>query len=69
MTIDTQDATWRLRLAGFDERQVQAAVQALVEAHESLAMRRRLKAKFDRLEWMLWIAIALNVAILVKLFV
>lgn len=68
VTIDTEAAAWRLRRVGFDETQVRAAVQALVEAHESFAARRRLEAKFDRLEWLLWAAIALNVATLVKQF-
>lgn len=68
MTIDTEVVAWRLRRAGFDERQVRAAVWALVHAHEDLAARRRLEAKFARLEWMLLAAIALNVAVLAKLF-
>lgn len=75
ITFDTLEYTRRLREAGFDEKQAEAAVRVLTDAQSSLASREYLDSRLEALEYRLTIklggllaaAVAL-VAALVKLF-
>jgi hypothetical protein len=68
VTFDTLDATRRLREAGFDEKQAETVVRVLSDAQDRLVTREHFDAKFDKLQWMLGIVIALAAANFAKQF-
>ena len=55
ITFDTLEFTRRLREAGFDEKQAEAAVRVLADAQSSLASREYLDARLEALEYRLTI--------------
>ncbi len=82
MTFDTQELVRELRSAGVPQEQAEAVVRTIVTAHEGLATQHDLAlleskldgkftvidVKFDKVQWMLGIVIALAVANFVKQF-
>lgn len=71
ITFDTLEYTRRLREAGFDEKQAEAAVRVLSGAQSSLASRECLDARLEALEYRLAIKLggllAASVAIVAAL--
>ena len=75
ITVDTLDATRRLRDAGFDEKQAEQVVRVLADAQSNLVSREHFDAKFavveakmDKLAWMMGILIAIAIANFAKQF-
>ena len=73
ITFDTLEFTRRLREAGFDEKQAEAAVRVLADAQSALVSRDYLDARLEALEYRLTIKLgamlmaAVTAAALVKL--
>ena len=71
--MDTLKYAKRLEEAGVAEGQAEAQAEALYEAlHEGMPSREdhiRLEGRVNLLQWMVGVVLALQVAILVKLFV
>ena len=75
VTCDTLDATRKLRDAGFNETQAEAAVRVLSDAQSNLVTREHfdfkfslLEARMDKLFWMVGVVIALALANFAKQF-
>ena len=82
ITFDTQELVRELRSSGIPQEQAEAVVRTIVTAHEGLATRHDLAlleakldgrftvidVKFDKVQWMLGIVIALAVANFAKQF-
>jgi hypothetical protein len=71
ITFDTLEYTRRLREAGFDEKQAEAAVRVLSDAQSSLVSREYLDSRLEALEYRLTIKLggllAASVAIVATL--
>jgi len=68
VTFDTLEGVRRLREVGFDEKQAEAVVRVLADAQEHLVTPEHFDAKFEKLQWMIGILIALAIANFTKQF-
>ncbi len=69
VTFATQELVRELRTSGLPQEQAEAVVRTIVKSHEGLATKADIErleikfdARFDKLNWMMGILIALSVA-------
>lgn len=69
ITFDTQELVRELRTSGLPQEQAEAVVRTIVKSHAELASKNdierleiKVEARFDKLNWMIGILIALSVA-------
>ena len=68
ITIDTLDATRKLRDVGFDEKQSETVVRVLADAQSNLVTREHFDSEFALLKWMLGVNLAFTMAVLMNVF-